>query len=621
MPNSSPPKRATMSPGRRWARRRGATARQQIVAGVVADAVVDQLEVVEVEEEDADRRARGDAAAQRVAQRVDEAGPVGQAGQRVVQDPVAQSLVGAVALQGVGQHVRRGLDEVDVLRGEVAGLGGVDVEHAEGALLAGDRHREAAAHAEYPQRRRHREAALARPVVDDHVQARLQRGARVRVAGRRGAAFRACLPLLETGAEMEASPLPARFPDAGRLDPVDLGHQRHRLLGQPGRIAVLERVAAEPRHRRLLGGGSLQLLLGDLALGDVVEDAVPDRGPLAVGLEHRLVEDPDDGALTGDHPVVDRRGAAVGHHLASLLLERPLAVVGMKPLRPEPRIGHPLLRAVAEDLLDLGTDIAPATPFAELAGVDDRRQALDQATVIVAGRRDLVEELGTPALRASPRPWNRPRVPCGPIGTVPGSLKPASIYTSRSSTGRRGRETVRTARRTPRPPRPWRGGRAGRGGRPASGRSDRRPGASRDRRGRTAPRHCTVQGPISGIASSRASAAGSPGDTRPAAISRATARRAIARPGERSIEASSAGARPAIVSAPGTSRSAPRSRPRRDPQRPTMRRWMTAARSVSISCLTTAQASASQAHGRRRGRSQGRRRSSGPSSGSRRKRR
>ena len=40
---------------------------QQVVAGVVADAVVDQLEVIKVEEEDADRRARGDAAAQRVA--------------------------------------------------------------------------------------------------------------------------------------------------------------------------------------------------------------------------------------------------------------------------------------------------------------------------------------------------------------------------------------------------------------------------------------------------------------------------------------------------------------------------------------------------------------------------
>ena len=209
---------------------------QQLVAGVVADAVVDQLEVVEVEEEDPDRRARDGAARERVAERVDEAEPVGQAGERVVQDAVAQGLVGAVALDRVGEHVRRGLDEVDVLRGEVVGFGGVDVEHAEGALLAGDRHGEAAAHADHPQRRRHREAPLARPVVDDHVQARLQRGARVRVAGGRGAALGPTPPLLESGAQVEATAVATRFPDAGRVDPsisVISGTASRTGLGSP----------------------------------------------------------------------------------------------------------------------------------------------------------------------------------------------------------------------------------------------------------------------------------------------------------------------------------------------------------------------------------------------------
>ena len=45
--------------------------------------------------------------------------------------------------------------------------------------------------------------------------------------------------------------------------------------------------------------GALQLLLGVLALGDVVEDAVPDRRARFVGLEHRLVEDPDDARRRG----------------------------------------------------------------------------------------------------------------------------------------------------------------------------------------------------------------------------------------------------------------------------------------------------------------------------------
>ena len=55
----------------------------------------------------------------------------------------------------------------------------------------------------------------------------------------------------------------------------------------------MQRPLAEPGDDRLLGGGALQLLLGDLALGDVVEDAVPDRDPGVIGLEHRLVENPD----------------------------------------------------------------------------------------------------------------------------------------------------------------------------------------------------------------------------------------------------------------------------------------------------------------------------------------
>ena len=67
------------------------------------------------------------------------------------------------------------------------------------------------------------------------------------------------------------------------------------------------------------------------------------------------------------------------------------------------------------------------------------------------------------------------------------------------------------------------------------------------------PRHWTVQGPISGTASSRRSPPGSPGSTRPAAIWRATAARAIERFGERPVASSSAGARPAISGAEGTS--------------------------------------------------------------------
>ena len=187
---------------------------QQLVAGVVAHAVVDQLEVVEVEEEDPDRRAGDGAALERVVERVDEAEPVGQAGERVVQDAVAQGLVGDVALDRVGEHVGRGLDEVNVLGREAIRFGGVDVEHAEGLLLAIDHDREAAAHVHHPQRRRHREAPLRGPVVDDHVQARVERRAGVRVAGGGGTGS-ADDPVLEAGTQAEATAVASHLPDTG----------------------------------------------------------------------------------------------------------------------------------------------------------------------------------------------------------------------------------------------------------------------------------------------------------------------------------------------------------------------------------------------------------------------
>ena len=59
-------------------------------------------------------------------------------------------------------------------------------------------------------------------------------------------------------------------------------------------------------------------------------------------------------------------------------------------------------------------------------------------------------------------------------------------------------------------------------------------------------------------ASRRASEAGSDGSQRPPATSRATSRRAIARRAARSVDSSSAGARPAITAAQGTSRRARR---------------------------------------------------------------
>ena len=81
--NSSPPMRATTSPGRTQPRSRSASDEQQLVAGGVAAAVVDVLEVVEVDEQHAHRAA----ALQDAVGDLLEQGPVGQPGQRVAEAP------------------------------------------------------------------------------------------------------------------------------------------------------------------------------------------------------------------------------------------------------------------------------------------------------------------------------------------------------------------------------------------------------------------------------------------------------------------------------------------------------------------------------------------------------
>ena len=80
--NSSPPRRATVSPGRRSASIRRGDRPQHRVAGVVAVGVVDRLEAVEIDEEHGDRPVAAPRAQQGVAKAVEEHGAVGQPGER-----------------------------------------------------------------------------------------------------------------------------------------------------------------------------------------------------------------------------------------------------------------------------------------------------------------------------------------------------------------------------------------------------------------------------------------------------------------------------------------------------------------------------------------------------------
>ena len=150
------------------------------------------------------------------------------------------------------------------------------------------------------QDRRHREALLARPVGDDR-RARPESSAAPAWESRAAETRR---PAPTTSSSRPARRLrrrPSRpssqmqalwTPSISPISEIGGAHQR---VG----VAVLQRPLAELGDHRLLGERPLQVGLGGLALADVVEDAVPDRHPVLVGLEHRLVEHPDDAAARG----------------------------------------------------------------------------------------------------------------------------------------------------------------------------------------------------------------------------------------------------------------------------------------------------------------------------------
>ena len=140
-PNSSPPSRPATSEVRRSARRRAATAISMLVAGRVAEAVVDGLEVVEVEEQGRDR-AGPDRGRERRLGGLDEPAAVGQPGQRVVERLVAQLRLERAALGHVtGEHADQTGEAGQDQQRQDRGARGDDREAAVGARAERDQER------------------------------------------------------------------------------------------------------------------------------------------------------------------------------------------------------------------------------------------------------------------------------------------------------------------------------------------------------------------------------------------------------------------------------------------------------------------------------------------------
>jgi hypothetical protein len=106
---------------------------QHLVADRVAEAVVDRLEVVEVDEQHRDERGLARALGEQRVQALAQGGAVAQAGQRVLVGQVAQLALQARALAGVAQ---RHHDAAHVGVGEEVRARGVDLDPARAAAHA-----------------------------------------------------------------------------------------------------------------------------------------------------------------------------------------------------------------------------------------------------------------------------------------------------------------------------------------------------------------------------------------------------------------------------------------------------------------------------------------------------
>jgi hypothetical protein len=132
------------------------------------------------------------------------------------------------------------------------------------------------------------------------------------------------------------------------------------------------------------------ILLGALALGDVDQEPLhPACTAVQLVEEVRLVVHPDDAAVAGDVAVLLAERLAGGAE-ALRRLDDPLEVVRVDELQEDVAVGLPLLRARAEQRLDLRADVAVRRGHVVRADVRDQRQLLDERPVTALGLGDPV---------------------------------------------------------------------------------------------------------------------------------------------------------------------------------------------------------------------------------------
>lgn len=144
---------------------------EQPVTGGVAEAVVDHLEVVQVDEQHRERDSQPSQAPQSLLDPVEQERPVGQAGEPVVQCLVLEGGLEVAALDGDRREVRGPLEQQQLFGRGAPDLGQVDGDGADQGpgSRGGEAHRPAGVKAEPPEHMTcGRPAEVRRKVVVDH---------------------------------------------------------------------------------------------------------------------------------------------------------------------------------------------------------------------------------------------------------------------------------------------------------------------------------------------------------------------------------------------------------------------------------------------------------------------
>ena len=281
---------------------------QQLVAGLVAERVVDRLELVDVEQQHRDVALRALRAGERLADAVVEERAVRQAGQRVVERLVADARLALVAVERGGEEVGHRLQPVRVVLAERADARRVHDDGPEGAGAPADRGRGGAADAALAQHAAV-EAALAGPLPDvdglvagdDPAGQQAVRGGQVLGVGV-GVDARA-----GAGGEADAAAALDELDDRAVGDVEGPGDERDGLVEQRLAVRDAQGHAAEAAHRGLalgalgLGGGAAGLELGALVL-DAQALAVGGAQLAREAVHHRA---DDDERRDRDEPLVE----------------------------------------------------------------------------------------------------------------------------------------------------------------------------------------------------------------------------------------------------------------------------------------------------------------------------